>query len=58
MTNYERIVNMNIDELADFIECFCKKLDRCRECPLYADCPEDGSASFADWLAKEAKPQK
>lgn len=58
MTNYERIVNMSIDELAGLLEPFCRNTEGCGNCPLFDDCPEDGSASFADWLTKEAKPQK
>lgn len=58
MTNYERIVNMSIDELADFLENWCRGFEFCLTCPLCDDCPEDGSASFADWLTKEAKPKK
>lgn len=55
MTNYERIVNMSIDELAELLNDFCDNSLRCRECPLHDDCPADGGASFADWLIKEVK---
>jgi hypothetical protein len=58
MTNYERIVNMTIDELAAMLEHFCYRFDECSSCSFASDCPEDYKISFADWLTKEAKPQK
>ena len=55
MTNYERIVGMSIDELADFLENWCRGFESCPACPFCDDCPEDYKISFADWLKKEVK---
>lgn len=55
MTNYERIVNMSIDELAGILEHFCHDLEDCRSCPFCDDCPLLNKTSFADYLKKEVK---
>ena len=55
MTNYERIVNMTIDELADYLENRCRGFESCPTCPFCDDCPEDYKITFADWLKKEVK---
>ena len=56
MTNYEKIISMDIDELASLLERLCHKAESCSRCPFDDDCPE--KTSFHHWMRQEAKPQK
>lgn len=54
MTNFERIKQMTIEELADFLDkiTYCCKYDsECGYCPLYNACI--GTTSSKTWLESE-----
>ena len=55
MTNYERLANMSIRELANEICAFMP--DRCSNCPGFELCdPDDGAANgMIKWLNEESK---
>ena len=55
MTYYDRIHNMNIEELADLLADMCRAIHPCNMCPFDNDCPEDQKISFDEWLTKETK---
>lgn len=56
MTNYEKIISMDIDELASLLERLCHNTESCSRCPFDNDCPE--RTSFHLWMREEAKPKK
>lgn len=55
MTNYERLANMSIRELASEICAFMP--ERCSNCPGFELCDPDGGAAngMIKWLNEEAK---
>lgn len=60
MTNYERIKNMSVEELAKFINdvaTCCFQTANCENCPIY--CIRDevycSSSTIANWLNSEVK---
>lgn len=53
-TNYDRIRNMSVEEMAKFIYGFCKRMPNCWSCPLTRICPEcEDIADFKQWLESE-----
>lgn len=60
MTNFERIKNMSVEELAKFIdniaEC-CFKNAECENCPIYCSSDEIycNSSIISKWLKSEAE---
>ena len=58
-TNYERIKNMNVEELAEFLT----QCASCELCPISEICPEDTTYKecptvFKQWLESEAENEK
>lgn len=53
MTNYERINNMSVDEMADYL---WESLE-CNRCPLHDKCGIIGSCKYTwlNWLNQEAE---
>lgn len=55
MTNFERIKNMSVDEMALF---FCNELElECRDCIASDDCHR-GHNGFKTWLTKKLDDEK
>ena len=56
MTNYERIKNMSVEEMAEY---FSKRKKDCLGCEIFDFCRSDSericTESFFDWLNEEAE---
>lgn len=64
MTNYERIKNMTVEEMADLFLGLCEKddsLSSCEKCPLCNDCGIDYGGSpnhrWEAWLKSEVEEE-
>ena len=56
MNRYEKIRNMNIEEVARVIQLFCRSMESCYQCPLEEDCAESESISdIKQWLESEVE---
>ena len=58
MNNYERIKNMSIDEMAEFIahaECNCCVYEDRDECNIETDYEEDCINGIKQWLQQESE---
>ena len=62
MTNYERLKNMTVEEMAGFLQKFCDKdwlneENVCIFCPLANGCGED-IGDWGKWLESEVQPNE
>lgn len=58
MTNYEKIKEMTLEELATFLcNSFDEAFNNCEECPAREYCRK-GCNGFKVWLESEAKDEK
>ena len=59
MTNYDRIRNMSVEEMAKFIHKIAHKTEACDDCPINDFCEERitrlgcTDAMFIEWLESE-----
>ena len=55
MTNYEKIKNMSVEEMAETCLKICESAETCSNCPFTKDCPANESGqTFTKWLESEA----
>lgn len=61
-TNFERFMDMSVDELAEMLSGFCKLSDGCNRCPLLGECPYNETGCYPydpeDWVAWLRKEEK